>query len=275
MKLAVISDIHSNLLSFKFALKDAEKENVDSFLFLGDYITDGEDGNEILNIIKEKSENVILGNREKYILNYSSEKKDFNNYKPIAYTYNHLSKENIDYIKTLPKYKMIEVNRKKILMIHGDTYFHGIDAIKTLFDSIISDFDFDICLFGHTHQYLYQEYKGKIFINPGSIGISTDTLTYKYCILEIEDDIEITLKEFQVSETFKELEENYKKTNYYKENYVWANLILKTIEDTKDHCVYFLELFNCKIKGLQNITANEFNQIWNETYEEYVNCLNE
>ena len=71
MKIAVISDIHSNLLAFNFALENAEKEKVDSFLFLGDYITDGENGNEILNIIKEKSNYVILGNREKYILNYS------------------------------------------------------------------------------------------------------------------------------------------------------------------------------------------------------------
>ena len=34
MKIAVISDIHSNLLAFNFALENAEKEKVDSFLLL-------------------------------------------------------------------------------------------------------------------------------------------------------------------------------------------------------------------------------------------------
>lgn len=42
MKIAVISDIHSNLLALNLALLDSKKENVDCFMFLGDYITDGE-----------------------------------------------------------------------------------------------------------------------------------------------------------------------------------------------------------------------------------------
>ena len=258
MKIAVISDIHSNLLAFNFALENAEKEKVDSFLFLGDYITDGENGNEILNIIKEKSNYVILGNREKYILNYSDERKNFNNYKPIVHTYYSLTKENMDYIKTMKEFDIIEVNQKKILLIHGDKYFNGINSLEQSFDSIMTDFNFDICLFGHTHEYLYQKYKGKIFINPGSIGLSTDTSTYKYCIIEISDDVNVTLKEFDVNETFCELEENYKKTDYYKDNYVWANLILKTIKEAKDHCVDFLKLFNNKIRELQVVEAKEF-----------------
>ena len=47
----------------------------------------------------------------------------------------------------------------------------------------------------------------------------------------------------------------------------------KTIKEAKDHFVDFLELFNNKIRELQVVEAKEFNQIWNETYEEYISNL--
>ena len=41
MKLATMSDMHSNYLAFKKAHDDAITKNVDLFLFLGDYLYHG------------------------------------------------------------------------------------------------------------------------------------------------------------------------------------------------------------------------------------------
>jgi len=273
MKIAVISDIHSNLLAFNLAIQDAKKENVDSFIFLGDYITDGENANEILNIIKKNANYAILGNREKYIINYSKEKKDYNNYKPISHTYNSLTDDNINYIKELKDSMIVEINHFKVLMIHGDKYFNLPEITSTMIDLIISEYDFDICLFGHTHQYFCKKYKNKWFINPGSIGTPTDTPTYKYCILEILDTVSIHLKEFRVNDTFDELEMSYRKTDYYEENPVWAELILMGIKDGKDYCTPFIELFNSKIKKLGILEYDQFNKIWDDTYREFQKTL--
>lgn len=271
MKIAVISDIHSNLLAFNLVLNDLKKENVDKFLFLGDYITDGEDGDEILEIVKNTADYAILGNREKYIINYSPEKKKYNNYKTIAHTYESLSKESIQYIKTLKEYYIIEINNQKVLMIHGDGYLKDINDIFSTFDAIIAKFDFDICLFGHSHKYLYKKYKNKIFINPGSVGQPTDYPTYKYCIIEFSDSINVKLREISVNNSFNDFKLKYQKTSFYKENYVWANLILKGIQDGQDYCAPFIQHLNNKTKLLQNIDDSQFNKIWNETYEEYCN----
>lgn len=276
MKIAVLSDIHSNLIAFELVLNSLKKENVDKIVLLGDYITDGEKGNEVLNIIKKlKTKYVLLGNREKYILNYSPERKNYNNYKTIANTYHSLTKENMKYLKDMKEYFLLEVNNIKILMLHGDKYINKTDNLNSAFDLIISEFDFDICLFGHTHQYLNKKYKGKVFLNPGSVGQPTDTPTYKYCIMTINDDINIDVKEFNVKDTFHRLEEEYKNSIYYKENYVWSKLLLYTIRDSNDYCVAFLHFLSAKkIKALEQLEADKFNQIWNNTYQEFCKQFN-
>jgi len=142
------------------------------------------------------------------------------------------------------------------------------DNIEEVFDKIINDFDFDICLFGHSHKYLYRKYKNKIFINPGSIGQSNDYSSYKYCIIEIIDEINVILKEFNVRESFDKLVNYYKKTKYYKDNYVWANLVLYTIRDGIAYCPLFLEEFNHRIEKLGELNEKEFNKIWDKTFKD-------
>lgn len=269
MRLAVLSDMHSNLVAFNLIVNSLKNEHIDKICFLGDYITDGEDENTILNIVKKISSYTILGNREKYILNYSPIKKDYNNYKTIHTTYKNLSEENIEYLKHLKEYYLIEINNYKILMIHGNQYYNDSYNIEKTFDKIIDDFDFDICLFGHTHRYLFRKYRNKYFLNPGSVGNPCDYPTYKYCILEITDTVNVILKEFDVKKSFNELVSAYKKTKYYKENYVWANLILYIIRDGIDYCSLFLDLFNNKIKDLGELKADVFNKIWNETFDDF------
>ncbi len=220
MRLAIISDIHSNLIALNLAINDLKHENIDKVIFLGDYITDGENENEILDIVKKNADYAILGNREKYILNYSPSKKDYNNYKTIATTFNNLNEESLNYIKSLKNHYTITINNLKILMIHGNKYYSDMENIYNMFDQIIDDFDFDICFFGHSHQYTYKKYKNKIFLNPGSLGQSVDRPTYKYCIVEISDKINVLLKEFKTKDTLNEFVDKYKKTKYYSKNYV-------------------------------------------------------
>lgn len=273
MKIAVISDCHSNIIALNDALNDAKKNNVEKYIFLGDYITDGEDSNDTLDIVKKVADYLILGNREKYILNYDDSKRKFNNYKPIANTYNNLREDNINYIKTLKTFEIININNYKILMIHGDTYKNN--SITMMFDKIIEQHeDFDICLFGHTHQYLDMKYKGRRFINPGSIGIPTDYPTYKYCIIDITDKVTVELREFKTDNSFNYLKEKYLNTNYYKENPIWSDLLLKSIKDGQNYCSIFIKLINSKISNT-NINVDQFNTIWNDAYIEFCKNYNE
>ena len=74
IKVAVISDIHANSVALREILKDAEKKNVDEYVFLGDQVNDLPFGNETMEIVKEKSNKVLKGNKEQYIIEYDEEK---------------------------------------------------------------------------------------------------------------------------------------------------------------------------------------------------------
>ena len=265
MRLAVISDIHSNILALKLALKDALNEQVDGFIFLGDYITDGDYANEILEVIKNLSKEVIVGNREKYILNINPLKREYKNVKALAFTYDELNQENKEYLKNLPIYKILNINNQKILIIHGDGYLSR-NVLNDTFDKLIKEFDFDICLFGHSHKYLYKNYQGKIFINPGSIGQPTDSNTYKYCIIDFNNTINVNLREFKVMDTFNTLQAEYKKTLFYQNNFIWGNLVLNEIKYSKDICSEFMSTVRSKVKY---DTSNNFNAVFEEVYNNY------
>ena len=269
MRLAVISDVHSNIFGLRLALEDAKKNNVDKFIFLGDYITDGYISNEILDLVKLYGDYVIIGNREEYMLNYDSSKKEYNNYKPISWTYESLSNESKQYLKTLKEEECININNYKILMIHGDNYY--LDSDEFDYDNVIKTHnDFDICLFGHFHIYSDNSYKGKRFINPGSVGIPVDNPTYKYCILDINDTIKVELREFNTDNTYQELLNEYLKSDYYRENPIWSNLVLSTIKYGKDCCYDFIKLFRTKIDKDIDYRPDEFNKIWDDTYIEFI-----
>ena len=86
MKIAIMGDIHENMIAFKKALEDSKKQKVEKYLFLGDYITDGDNPNEILDLVRKYADYAIKGNREDYILNHTFKRKNYANYKNITYT---------------------------------------------------------------------------------------------------------------------------------------------------------------------------------------------
>lgn len=275
MRYAVISDIHANILALSIALQDAKKEHIDDFIFLGDYVTDSGNSNQVVDIVRNVSKYAILGNREKYILNYQKEKEDYESYRNIADTYKSLSEDNLNYINSLCDFKIIEINGFKILMLHGEKYYSNTNSFDKMYDKIIEDYDFDLCLFGHTHIYADVEYKNKRFINPGAIGQPADYPTYKYCIVEITDKIDVKLKEFDVSDTYNILKSNYENSNHYNRNRIWESLILMNIKDGKDYCGPFVKMYNDKIKDITDITVEQANSIYHDTYEFYQeNILN-
>ncbi|SHI66043.1 phosphoesterase, MJ0936 family [Clostridium cavendishii DSM 21758] len=165
MKIAIVSDIHGNLVALNRFLKVIDEEKIETILNLGDFIG-GLYPIEVLNIIKDDKRFIsVLGNHDELHRDYILEEAGI---------------EAVKFINSIPLNRIIEICNKKILMVHSSeksnmdipVLFTG----KSLEEFVESyDKNVDIVLFGHTHLQCFITYYGdRIIINPGSLGLSYD-----------------------------------------------------------------------------------------------------
>ena len=70
MKFAIISDIHGNLPALNAVIADAERENVDKYIFVGDYCLSNPFPDECITRMKNiPNKYIIRGNEEIYLKN--------------------------------------------------------------------------------------------------------------------------------------------------------------------------------------------------------------
>lgn len=243
MKIALISDIHGNMPALNAVLADAKSINVEEYLFIGDYLTDGPYTNEIIDKVKDYSEYVICGNREKYLINYNPNDKAYKQTMPIIWTYNNLSKESLEYIKSLKDNICYEFDGVKINMLHIPEFNNidknGITSIPDI-DKIFYNTNSDIEVFGHTHKPLYYKREKKYIINPGSVGLPLHgNPNVQYCIIEIINTIiEVYFREcsYDVKKYQQAFLDKGKKDDC---NY-WSIAVMTTCQTGHNYCLDFL-----------------------------------
>lgn len=273
LKYAVMSDIHCNLTTFNILIDDALKLGISNFLFLGDYVTDGCRGNEIFDIIKKHNSYAVLGNREKYIKDFKKNTNELSSkLNTSALCYDSLSSDSLSYINSLQEVEVINSNNQKLLMIHGDGFdFENID-IRCFYDKLIQEYDFDICLFGHTHTSILNIYKNKTFINPGSIGQPLDGKGFSYCILEIYDEKPPVVKYRMINidkGILNAIKKDWVDSHFYENNPEWCELITSSIINSFNYVSLFMEYFNNSIDDKDSLTKENYKEFFREIYKEF------
>ncbi len=268
-RIAVLSDIHSNATLLKEVICDLEKSNIDEYIFCGDYVTDGFENDEVINIIKNLSNNVIAGNRETTIRNYDG--KSWENsiqWYPSLYAYHSISEDNLEYIKSLEYEKEIIIDGKKIYFTHISPY-NKKDVIDensvVLFDKMINDYDSDIFIFGHTHVPFCVEYKGKLFMNPGALSYTKNEPVSSCMIITIDGDIKVQHKKY--TRNIDVIKNYYLESNYYNVCPEWTNIILHSYMNGFDHCSHFVDY-------LFSTGEKDFDLVWENKFTEYMNVNN-
>ena len=185
MKIAVLSDIHGNLLALESVLEDIQKRRCEKILFLGDYALAGPEPGDTVNFCMSLSQRdnieMIQGNTDKMIAEYSEEVYDnvaqgapimANALKEEAET---LSVNQIEFLRNLPEKKELTIDGVKILMVHGSPRRNNEDIMPdTPLDKVeemIKDTDADLILCGHTHIPCgFQTTTEQTVVNDGSVG---------------------------------------------------------------------------------------------------------
>lgn len=241
MKLAIFSDIHSNDVAFKVCIDYIKKQDIDGIIFLGDNVSDCPNPQATLHQIKQLDREYktwhIKGNREEYLIKHADGAEDGWNYSSykgsLLYTYEHLSKEDIDTFRMYPNTRVISIPRMApITIAHGsptssrellhkdkeNTKYH-LDTIET-----------DYLLCGHTHAQFTYEYNGKILINPGSIGVAIGGYAVAHLAILEWKDIRWDYKLIQLPYNMEELKKKFEKSSLMEKAYIWPKCILKSIE---------------------------------------------
>jgi len=197
MTVALLSDIHSNYHAFKACYEDAVKCGAESFIFLGDYISDLAEPQRTMDLVYEiqsKYPTVCLrGNREGYMLDCENGNSRFTRGSKsgsLLFTYEHLRKKDLEFIRGLKIADTIEIEGVRIEIAHA-----AMDNDRYYFDSndghtadIFPQMKCDYLLTGHSHKQYIQRYADKTIINPGSVGIPQGgTQNPKYALLDIEN----------------------------------------------------------------------------------------
>ena len=195
MTVAVLSDIHSNYYAFKACYEDAVKCGAKMFIFLGDYVSDLSEPRRTMDLVYEigsKYPTVCLrGNREGYMLDCESGKSSFTRGSKsgsLLFTYEHLRKKDLEFIRGLKISDTIEIEGVRIEIAHA-----AMDNDRLYFDSndghaadIFPQMKCDYLLTGHSHKQYIQRNAGKTIINPGSVGLPQGGTQHpKYALLDI------------------------------------------------------------------------------------------
>lgn len=209
MKIAIISDIHANLLALNAVLEDIKKNNCEKIFCLGDIALAGANPVETVEKIQKLSQNdnftIIQGNTDEILANHNDKMLDYlkelssvmaNSYEADLKV---LTDEHLDFLKNLEKQKTILINGIKILLVHGSPRKNNEninpDMTITEIEEIIKDTDANIIFCGHTHIPCgYQTDSEQTVVNVGSVGRPlSDDLRACYAVLNINNDKSFTI----------------------------------------------------------------------------------
>ena len=177
MKLAILSDIHSNLEALQACLKHAKLQGAEQFAFTGDLVGYGADPLACIDIIADLAQHgaiVVKGNHDEAALSGLCETMEFNARDAIYWTREQLGPSERAFIKTLPLLRQHE----DMLFVHACavapeqwTYITGPTQAGHCMRASKARFTFS----GHVHQptlyYQLQKAKPQVFYPIPGVAI--------------------------------------------------------------------------------------------------------
>lgn len=186
MKIAVLSDVHSNIQALIQVLQDIKQQQIDRVYCLGDLVGYGPRPNEVINRIRETGIPAIMGNYDQGIgyekgdcgCAYITQQEVENGEKSIKWTTKQTTTENKIFLTKLADKINLQLNGYRVLMVHGsprriNEYLYE-DRTQKSISRILAPHPIDILICGHTHKPYHRIIDDVHVINDGSVGKPKD-----------------------------------------------------------------------------------------------------
>lgn len=206
MKIALISDIHSNIFALEAVLSDIRVRKLDLTICVGDLAGYCTFPNEVINKIREQNILTIMGNYDEAVGNelmvcgcdYPAPKDMENASKSLNWSIDETMEENKSFLRGLPKEINMVFESKTIKFVHGSprklNEYLKENSVEA--EEVMSGLSEDILVCGHTHKPYFKRYGNKMLINAGSVGKpKTGNPKANYVVLDIADTLNIEIVE--------------------------------------------------------------------------------
>jgi len=186
MKIAVFGDIHGNIEALQTVYQAAISAKVEKIYHLGDLGGYAPFVNEVVDFLIEHHIEGVQGNYDdsvgndrehcgcKYEDALQAEMADLS----FKWTKEHASQKTRDYLRNLPFELSFSVHGKKVILFHAtpkknNLYWYE-ERPEKFFHEMAAKIDADVMIYGHTHKPYRKDFRGKVFINAGSVGKPKD-----------------------------------------------------------------------------------------------------
>jgi len=171
MRIALISDIHSNVPALSAVLDDIDRRNCDRIISLGDVLDMGPQPTETLNILRQRGVTCIGGNHDPL----DEEPNEPMLHAIEAWTRTQLSDADRAWVDSWPFSTTVEAEGRTLLCVHGspknDTDQILVDLPHADLIGMVGDAQFDVMACGHTHVQLIRRLGKRVVVNVGSVGM--------------------------------------------------------------------------------------------------------
>jgi putative phosphoesterase len=180
MRIAVLSDIHGNLLALDACLADLESQGgADAVVAAGDLCLDGPKPKKVLQRLDEIGASCIRGNTDRYLAEDCAG-RTFSQAElaQIAWTRRDVGERWLLWLKELPFALRIGEDENQLLIVHAnprnDDEYISPDADDAGLEHLIGNEDAAAIAFGHLHIPYVRSWRQKLLVNVSSAGLPKD-----------------------------------------------------------------------------------------------------
>lgn len=194
----VFSDIHGNLPALEAVFDDTRKERIDEIWNLGDITGHAPFPDGVIELLERRKVVSIIGNYDQKVLAFEDSQlqwktgKRSDKYAAFEWNHEQLTAAGRKFLESLPEVVRFKIKGFDFTLVHAGEGVDGPgitpETPAEYLANLARAHETDILLFGHSHVPMVSRIDGKVFINPGSVGMPEGgDLRASYAVLTVAD----------------------------------------------------------------------------------------